>query len=77
MWLLQLLSARARGLPDPPPDPLGLPTYVDDSALAPAAFVAAPEADALESRLLEEDLDDACPICIDGMRTGEAVADWP
>eukprot|EP00969_Alexandrium_andersonii_P279323 12346744-Alexandrium_andersonii.AAC.1 len=45
--LLQLLSARARGLPDPPPDPLDHPTYVDDSAPAPASFVAAPEADSL------------------------------
>eukprot|EP00969_Alexandrium_andersonii_P210627 9304041-Alexandrium_andersonii.AAC.1 len=62
MRLLQLLSARARGLPAPPPDPLGGPTYLGDSAPAPAAFVAAPDADALESRLLDEDLEDACPI---------------
>eukprot|EP00969_Alexandrium_andersonii_P252355 11152504-Alexandrium_andersonii.AAC.1 len=53
MRLLQLLSARTRGLPDPPPDPLDGPTYADDSPPPPAAFVAAPEADALESRLLD------------------------
>eukprot|EP00969_Alexandrium_andersonii_P029343 1281180-Alexandrium_andersonii.AAC.1 len=63
MRLLQLLSARARGLPDPPPDPLDGPTYVDDSPPAEPTFIAAPEADSLESRILDEDLEDACPIC--------------
>eukprot|EP00969_Alexandrium_andersonii_P362220 15459214-Alexandrium_andersonii.AAC.1 len=45
--LLQVLSARARGPPDPPPDLLDSLTYVDDIAPPPAAFVDAPEADAL------------------------------
>eukprot|EP00969_Alexandrium_andersonii_P338975 14982514-Alexandrium_andersonii.AAC.1 len=72
MRLLQILSARARGLPDPPPDSLDGPTYVDDSAPTPAAFVPAPAADALESRLLEGDLEGNCPICVDRVRAGDA-----
>eukprot|EP00969_Alexandrium_andersonii_P024762 1081224-Alexandrium_andersonii.AAC.1 len=51
--------------------------YVDDVPPPPPAFVAAPEADALEFRLLEEDVEETCPICVDRMVTGEAVADWP
>eukprot|EP00969_Alexandrium_andersonii_P066229 2921087-Alexandrium_andersonii.AAC.1 len=77
MRLLQLLSARTRGLPDLPPDSLDGPTYVDDSPPPPAAFLAAPEADALEPRLLGEDLEGTCAICVEQMRAGEAVSERP
>eukprot|EP00969_Alexandrium_andersonii_P315933 13959015-Alexandrium_andersonii.AAC.1 len=71
--LLQLLSARHRGLPAPPPDSLEGPGYVDDPPSPPAPFVDAPEADALESRMLDAPLGDACSICCEQMVTGEAV----
>eukprot|EP00969_Alexandrium_andersonii_P187906 8303480-Alexandrium_andersonii.AAC.1 len=65
--LLQLLAKRFRGIPAPPPDPLEVTRYVDDAPPPPAPFVEAPAAGALESRNLDEPLEDTCPICVEHM----------
>eukprot|EP00969_Alexandrium_andersonii_P315315 13930552-Alexandrium_andersonii.AAC.1 len=57
-----------------PPDPLDGATYVDDVAPATPTYLEAPAADALEPRLLEADVEETCPICVDTAAAGEAVA---